>query len=249
VLVGSLVGRGDSADALRVAEETIVVADAWGDPWVGVLVRASMIPMRVSFGSYSLVELRTMAVETVGLARRIDNPTLLLFASFSLGMVESARDPGAAIGPFRESLEAADRGSGGYMVNVVAGELCRCYAAVGDMEGAADTIRRGIVIARDSGSRRMLAQILDNAGQALIILGRDQEGATLHAAGSRGQIGSRNLGGRSSEQRVAAQRNARARLGPNRYDDAVREGAAMTPEMAIVYALNVLDRLASRSDG
>jgi hypothetical protein len=205
--------------------------------------------MRVNQGSHSLDELRTLAVETVGIARQLDNPTALLLASFCVGLVESARDPAAAIGPFRDSLDAVDRGTVHFMENVVAGQLCRCYAAVGDPEGVAGASRRGLVIARDGGSRTMLAQTLDSGGQALISLGRHQEGATLIAAATRGPIASRTLGGLAQDRRVGAEQAARDCLGSDRYDDAVRQGAAMTTEAAIAYTLNVLDRLAICSEG
>jgi hypothetical protein len=244
----TLVYRGDGLEALRIAEELLHAADAWGDLWQQVHYRMTAIAVRVSQRSHSLDELRTLAVDTVGIARRLDNPTALLLASFSVGMVESARDPAAAIGPFRDSLDALDRGRlEHYLENVVAGQLCRCYAAVGDLEGASGAIRRGLVIARDSGSRTMLAQTLDNGGQALITLGRYEDGATLIAAATGGQIASRhNISGLSLDQRLAAEQTARDRLGPDRYDNAVREGAAMTPETAISYTLNVLDRLVNR---
>jgi hypothetical protein len=167
-----------------------------------------------------------------------------------LGFVEWVRDPAAAIGSFRYCLERADRGSSTYIGSVAAGHLCRCYAAVGDEEGAVGTIRRGVVIARESGSPMILAQILDYGGQALTTLGRYEEGATLIAVATRAPIASRhNMKGLSLDERLAAQQAARERLGPDRYDDAVQDGAAMTPETAVAYTLNVLDRLSIRSDG
>jgi predicted ATPase/class 3 adenylate cyclase len=247
-LVSTLVHWGDGLEALHIAEELLHTADAWGDPWQRVHYRMVAIAMRVNQRSHSLDELRTLAVETLGIARLLDNPTALLLASFSVGLIESARDPAAAIGLFCDSLDAVDRGGLEHsMENVVAGQLCRCYAAVGDLEGASGAIRRGLVIARDSGSRTMLAQTLDNGGQALISLGRDQEGATLIAAATRGLIASRAFGGLTLDQRAAAEQAARERLGPHRYDDAVAEGAAMTPETAIAYTLGVLDRLTDDS--
>jgi hypothetical protein len=125
---------------------------------------------------------------------------------------------------------------------IAAAHLSRCYAEAGDVLGAAGAIRRGLVIARDSGSRWMLAQTLEKGGQALVILGHDQEGATLLVA-SRGLVASRNPGGVTLNERVAAEQAALARLGADRYDDAVREGAAMTPQAAIAHIISVLDEL------
>jgi hypothetical protein len=203
--------------------------------------------MRFNEGSQSLDDLRTLAVETVGIARQLDNPTALFHASFALGVVESACDPAAAIGPLRESLELADRVSDLYLQSSTLGYLCRCYAEVGDVVAASTTIRQIVIVARDSGSRHVLAQILDYTGQALIILGWDREGATLIAAATQGQLPPRIFGGIALDRRVASEQTARARLGPDRYDDAVREGAAMTPETAIAYTINVLDRLTDHS--
>jgi hypothetical protein len=62
-------------------------------------------------------------------------------------------------------------------------------------------------------------------------------------AAAPGLIAARNPAGLSLDRRLAAEQAARDRLGLGRYDDAVREGAGMTPETAIVCTLNVLDRL------
>jgi hypothetical protein len=130
-----------------------------------------------------------------------------------------------------------------YMATTVAGFLCRCYAAVGDALGAAATIRRGVVVARDTGSRAMLAQILDYGGQALITLGRHEEGATLVGAATRGRVGTRSLGGVVGAQRMSTEDSARARLGSDKYDRAVQRGVAMATDVAIAYSLDLLDRL------
>jgi len=50
------------------------------------------------------------------------------------------------------------------------------------------------------------------------------------------------------EQRDAAKDLARERLGSNRYNKAVTEGANMTPEDAIAYVLNALDQFTNRAD-
>jgi hypothetical protein len=131
-----------------------------------------------------------------------------------------------------------------YIAGVAAGYLCRCYAAIGDDRRAATTIRRGVIAARESGSRLMLIQILDYAGQALITLGHDHEGAVLVAAATGGQIASdRTLVGLALEKRVAAEESARSQLGPDRYNEALAEGNAMTPQDAISYTLDVVDRV------
>jgi hypothetical protein len=198
--------------------------------------------MRVHQLSDTVENLHALAVETVAIARRLDNPTARLCASYNLGLVESLRDPAAAIGPFCDGLEAADRGAARHMECIAAAHLSRCYAEAGDVLGAAGAIRRGLVIARDSGSRWRLAQTLEKGGQALVILGHDQEGATILVA-SRGLVASRNPGGVTLNERVAAEHAALARLGADRYDDAVREGAAMTPQAAIAHTISVLDEL------
>jgi hypothetical protein len=246
-LVNVLVYRGDGLEALRLANEMRVAADAWGDAWLRVFFGTHAIAMRVHQGSDSLDNLHALAVDAVSVAHELDNPTALLYASFGLGVVEALRDPAAAIGPFRDSLAAADRGSARYLECIAAAYLSRCYAEVGDMEGTASAMRRGVIIARDSGSRTMLAYALEFGGQALIILGGDQEGATLMATAPV-LIAARNPAGLSLDWRLAAEQAARDRLGPDHYDNAVREGAAMTPETAIAYAINVLDRLTDHSD-
>jgi hypothetical protein len=247
-LVSTYVSRGDALEALHIADELFIAVDLWADPWQRVRYGTYAMLMRNHHGSDSFDNLHALAVESAAIARQLNNPTALSLALFGLGVVESVRDPVAAIGPFLESLEAADRGSARSWEHQAACQLCRCYAEVGDAEGAADAIRRGLIIARGNGSPMMLEHTLDNGGQALVILGHDQEGAILLAA-SRELVASRNPGGLSLERRLAAEHAAQTRLGPDRYDDAVRQGAAMTPETAIAYTLNVLDRLSVRWDG
>ena len=245
-LVQSLLYGGNAPEALHVAEEMVVAAEVWGDPWLGVVARNTATAMQVDRRWGNLDDLRAVAAETLSMARQLDNPTALMLASFTLGVAESYRDPAAAIGPLRESLEAFDRWSAGGTFEVIpTGQLCRCYASVGDVVRAASTIRRGLFLARDSGSRTTLAYMLEYAGQALIILDFAEEGATLVAGAAQG----RTLGaGRSLDRHVAAEQEARTRLGRDGYDNAVRRGSAMTYEAAITYTLNALDQLVERPD-
>jgi hypothetical protein len=185
---------------------------------------------------------RALAGEGLRIAQELGNPTASLFAAFGVGFVESIHDPAVAIDWLRESLDFADPRSVHHMATVAAGFLCRCYAAVGDTVRASRTMQRGVLVARDTGSRAMLAQILDFGGQALITLGRDEEGATLVAAATRGFGGSRTLAGHITEDRAATESAARARLGRDRYEAVVHKGVAMMPEAAIAYSLDFLDR-------
>jgi hypothetical protein len=253
----ALVGRNALVLALQyhgyvetaaAVEEWLIAGNASSEPRETAICRASAAVVRVNEKPDSFEACRSLAGEALAVAYDLGNPTAILFASFAVGFVESMRDPAAAIDWLCQSLDIADRGSMQYMATTVAGFLCRCYAAVGDAVGAGATIRRGVVSARDTGSRAMLAQILDYGGQALIGLGRDEEGATLVAAATHGRIGSRSLGGVVGTQRARTEDSARAHLGADRYSKAVAEGAAMTPQDAITYALNVVDLLTSRDD-
>jgi hypothetical protein len=246
-LVQSLLYGGNAPEALHVAEEMVVAAEGWGDPWLRIVARNTATAMQIDRRGGNLDDLRAFAAETLSMARQLDNPTALMLASFTLGVAESYRDPAAAIGPLRESLEAFDRWSAGGTFEVIpTGQLCRCYASVGDVVRAASTIRRGLFLARDSGSRTTLAYMLEYAGQTLIILDFAEEGATLVAAAAQGR---RTLGaGRSLDRHVAAEQQARTRLGQDGYDNAVRRGSAMTYEAAITYTLNTLDQLVERPD-
>jgi hypothetical protein len=83
--------------------------------------------------------------------RKLDNPTALVSALFSVGNVESVGDPASAITRFQESLRIAERvgTATGFVLMGNLGCLARCYAAVGDAPETVATIGRGVLAARD----------------------------------------------------------------------------------------------------
>ena len=164
-----------------------------------------------------------------------------------IGATTWARDPRAAIADLEECLSKADETT----LNVIwfssLGYLARCYAVVGDHGKAIEAVRRSVLVARDRGAAGTFAQALDYGGQALVTMSHDLEGATFLGAVEGGRVARRTLGGLLLDERLAAEETARDRLGDDAYDEAVRAGAALTMETALVYALEVLDRLDSAS--
>jgi hypothetical protein len=194
-------------------------------------------------------ELYALASEAVAAAQELGSPSAMACAMFQRGVVSSTRDPRSAIRDLEECVRCADLGAALEIVwSSSHGYLSRCYAAVGDGANAVDAIRRVVLRARDRGAPGTLALALDYGGQALVMMDRDVEGATFLGAAGRGGIARRTLGGLLLDERLAAQETARARLGDDAYDAALRTGAALTTETAMTYALEVLDRLEAAWD-
>jgi predicted ATPase/class 3 adenylate cyclase len=247
-LVLALLHAGEADEAFLIAEEAVAATIVWGDPWLRIMAEMSLVGMAYNQRARSDGELAMIASGSVESARVLGNPTALAGATFERGVVNSEHDPKSAIRDLEESLRVAD---GSSLVDValfgVIGYLCRCYAAVGSEREAAGTVRRGLLMARERGSPALLAQVLDYGAQALIALGHDDGGVALLEAASGGHLSPRALGGRLLEARSAALDLARARLGPERYERAKREGEALTPETATAFALGVLDDLSPAS--
>lgn len=243
MLTQALINRGDEEEAHRVATELLRVGEAWGDPWVRVACLTTAVADRLNDPSRNLDEIRALALEAFGIAQELGNPTAIMTASFGLGFAEIERDPRSAIIAMRRSVEAAELVRAPVWVVLAGGYLCRSYAAVGEQAEAIDTIRMSLEKARESGSRAMLAQILDYGGQALITLENGEEGSVFLSAAAGGQIATRASAGRLFDEHTAALEAARGQLGSQIYDEAVSKGLAMTADAAMAYALDILEQL------
>jgi predicted ATPase/class 3 adenylate cyclase len=243
MLAQALINRGDQREALNVATDLLQIANAWGDPWVQVACLTTAVAVRLNDPSRNLDEVRSLALQAFRTAHELGNPTAIMTACFGLGYAESEHDPQSAIAPLCQSIEAAELVRASLWVVLAGGYLCRSYAALGEPSLAISTMRTSVAKARESGSRAMLAQILDYGGQALVTLAHDEEGCVFLSAAKEGQIATRASAGKLFDDHMAALEEARGRLGSNRYDEAVAKGQTMTADSAMTYAMETLERL------
>ena len=240
-LSAGLLYLGRAEAAVGVADETLTMAEASADPWVRVVCATNAIAILHNEHARSPQELTALASTALGIARRLGNPTALRLAAQRAGIVCSASDPALAVAYFEEALQAGVYTGADANFVPTLGYLSRCWAAIGDNSKTASAIRQGVLFAREMGSPTVLLQILDYGGQALVTLGRYEEGAVILAVPASGTIAPRAMTGLLLEQRTAAQTTARAHLGEERYNQAAAIGAAMGADSAINYTLAALD--------
>jgi len=237
--------QGDRDDASSVAQELLRSRDMISDPWEWVMTQGNCVGSLCNGGVLSTDDAGALAEQTITLARQLGNPTVLMIALLTRGLVDSMRDPATAIPSLEEGLQVADHGGSGPST-VMLGLLSRCYGVVGDTTRAVATIRRGLSYVRDTGSAGLLVAVLDYAGQSLVNLGHDEPGTVLMAAALHGRISPRANRGHQMACQQQAESLAATRLSGPTYDRAVARGAGLSADDAIAYTLAVLDQLPTR---
>jgi hypothetical protein len=225
-----------------------LLAEALDDAWLLLIALSSLVAFRVSQHPDRLDRSAELAAREVQLARQVGNPSMISGAEFSTGYVKMAEgDVTGAIASFEASLASASRTTNELTMTTTLGYLARCYASMGDARQAVEMVHRAVMAARQTGSKVTLAQALDYGGQALITLGHDRDGACFTAAAVGGRIALRAMGGLELQRRADALAAARARLGDERYREAIAEGEALSVDTAMQRAIDVLARISPPS--
>jgi hypothetical protein len=112
---------------------------------------------------------------------------------------------------------------------------------VGDHNGALELLREAVVVARDMGARPQLSAALDWSLGPLVKIGRPEPAATLFGALTRGALADVGNFPLVAGVRARTLERVRVELGEDSTDRLVAEGAAMTYDEIIDYALRHLE--------
>jgi hypothetical protein len=249
-LVLGLFQLGEDEEAMRVARDMLVRAAQTSDLWEKVWWQAHALLILRNNEPEHLEEMTSQAKATLSAAQAIGNPTALRLATFLLGLLtlDATSDPAEALRYFDQSLEATGERGNKTTYPATLGYVAKCTAALGDAVRTAQTIRRGVLFARETGAPVGLRQILDHGGQALVTLGYDEPGTVMLSAATSGVIASWAIGGVAKLQREAVEADARVRLGEERFQTAVALGRSLNMATAIDYVLTALDAMEAASE-
>ncbi len=114
-------------------------------------------------------------------------------------------------------------------------------SALGDPNGALELLREAVVAARDLGARPQLSATLDWSLSPLVRVGRPEPAAMLVGALTRGALADVGNFPLVAAARARTLERVRAELGNDSTDRLVAEGATMTYDEIINYALQHLE--------
>jgi predicted ATPase/class 3 adenylate cyclase len=171
-------------------------------------------------------------------ARELANPSALAAALCSYGLVLADEDPDGALAAFDECIALGRRGASASMFSQALNYAAGVRARTGDLPRAARDLREGIERSQRLGSRAAVYLGVWSGVEVLTALERWAEAGVFDGVASTGIPVESRTG-----TPLAVVPHARASYGPERYDEAVRTGAAMTYDEAVEYALAVLDEI------
>ena len=180
-------------------------------------------------------------------ARELGNPSALAAALCAQGAALADREPDAALAAFDECIALGRQGANQSMFSMALSYASSVRARSGDLRRAARELREGVEGSQQIGSRSAFYSALWSGVETLTALDHWVDAGVFDGIVGTGMPEESRAGAGDVARRAAAAQ-ARAVLGPERYDEAVRTGAAMTYEQAVEHTLRVLDDLIADPD-
>ncbi len=231
---------GNTQRAIEIYRDVRVSFDAVDDPWARAHHLAGLANYEAMAGQ--LDEARADAESVLETARRLLNPGLLADAFHAMAWAYQRDEPAVALAAAQQSIELYRRGlaKGGAAAGLfsLAGGL---RFRVGDPNGAVELLREAVVLARDLGARPQLSATLDWSLSPLVKVGRPEPAAVLVGALTRGALADVGNFPLVAGARARTLERLRAELGQESAGRLVAEGAAMTYDEIIEYALQHLE--------
>ena len=228
---------GHRQRALEVMNDGRSMLDTLDDPFV----EAQFLLVASAYESLAgeVDAARADAEQALQLAHRLDNPRLRREALHALAWALQRDEPLAALRALEPTLDALRHRSDQIASSSIAlaGSL---RARVGDPEGAIPLLLDAVTIARDHDARPSLAAALAWSVSPLVKLGHPEPAATLLGALTGGPLAEVSAVPLGHEARGRSLERIRAALGNETTDELVADGAAMTYDEIVEYALHHL---------
>jgi hypothetical protein len=177
----------------------------------------------------------------MSLAQRTGNPTILALASYALGWALRHRHPDEALAAFDQSVALARRGASTIARPSALGYGARAAAALGDADGARARLKDALEESLRNDDWTVLTQNLDVAVDIFSYGGEARAAAVLAGALETTPASLRfpysASRGPGLAVRTANLARAREELGDSGYEQARSEGAAMSQQDAVAFAL------------
>jgi hypothetical protein len=241
VLVLMYQGRNDDAARhLDAAEKAIL---GWDDE---EYLRSWLQTAWVNIGlfAHDPDEEISQARRGMSLAQRTGNPTILAVASLALGWALRHRRPDEALAAYDQSVALARRGAGTFVLATALSHGARLAASLGDPDGATARLKDALEESVRNDDWMGIAQSLDVAVDIFSYRGEARAAAVLAGAVETTLAPLRypytSSRGPGLAVRTANLARAREELGDSVYKQARAEGAAMSQQDALAFALQHL---------
>ena len=231
---------GNTERALEIYRDVRASFDAVDDPWGQASHLAGLASYEAMAGQ--LDQARADAESALEMARRLQNPRLLADAFHAMTWAYQRDEPAVALAAAEQCIEIYRAGlaKGGATAGLLAmaGGL---RFRLGDPNGALELLREAVFAARDIGARPQLSATLDWSLSPLVKVGRPAPAATLVGALTRGALADVGNFPLVAGGRARTLERVRAEIGKDSTDRLVAEGATMTYDEIIEYALQHLE--------
>jgi predicted ATPase/class 3 adenylate cyclase/tetratricopeptide (TPR) repeat protein len=230
---------GNAQRALEIYRD-VQASFAVDDPWGRAHHLAGLASWEAMAGQ--LDEARADAESVLEMARRLQNPSLLHDAFHAMTWAYQRDEPAVALAAAEQGIELyraglAKGGTAAGLVAMAGGLRFR----MGDPNGALELLREAVLAARDLGGRPQLSATLDWSLGPLVKIGRPEPAATLVGALTRGALADVGNFPLVAGGRARTLERVRVELGNDSTDRLVAQGAAMTYDEIINYALQHLE--------
>jgi tetratricopeptide (TPR) repeat protein len=234
------IATGNFGRALDILNEARAALDALGDnPYPEAQLLATLSIYESMTGQID--QARADAKRSLELAGRLQNPTAFGAAFHATAWAHQRDDPAAALAAAEQCFEKY-RGGGSMSaagaVMALAGGL---RGRIGDLSGALELLREGVIVSRDQGARPQLAAALDWSLSPLIKVGRPEAAATFVGALIGGPLAEMGNFPDVDDARARILERLHVALGDDTSAALVAHGAAMTFDQIVDYALHHLE--------
>jgi predicted ATPase/DNA-binding SARP family transcriptional activator/class 3 adenylate cyclase len=191
---------------------------------------------------------REQIEDAMCLASQSGNPSARAHALAILGHLLEHEDPHAAIAALDESAAISQSGASDFALSAALHKAAQLRARNGEIALAAGRLRDSIFHDHHRGSRPSLLVTLNVGVEVLADLGFAEPAAVLAGvvtAGPMAPLVADRLGTAEKERTQRILERVHAALGSKRYERAVDQGAAMSYDDVVAYALSELDCIAS----
>jgi tetratricopeptide (TPR) repeat protein len=233
-----LVHAGEHAQALGQLQETLAHLDERD-----VYGRSNLLAVAANFDTLRghHADARAQADESLRLARELGNPSQLAIALAALGFACVDSAPDVALAALEESRAVTLAGASEVQYATALSLMGVLRARAGDVVGALDALREGLVCATEVGWRGGATGVLAQVSTVLMMGTAAPPGVVIGAHVS--TSGLELAAGEALMPWDEALANMRRALGDKEYEEAWALGTALSYDEAVEYAFDQMDRV------
>jgi predicted ATPase/class 3 adenylate cyclase len=232
----SLYSSGKQTAADRVGIEAIQRLERSGTDRFGlVMLQAAVAYYAVADDDFTTA--RAAAVAALDLARQMENPSAIASALLNLARTNEHDDPVGALDAFEQVIALGRAGAMQIIIGPALLGVARLRSRTQDPHRALEALRDALSYSDEVGYRPIVVEILGPSAEIVLRVGQFELGTVLAGSLLEGALPAIN----ASSQRVHlenAMDAARNALGDQEYQRLFAQGAAMSYEAVLEFALN-----------